>query len=43
MPEAINNGVTKFQGKPIKGNRVWYFIQSVDAAIGSPALLPVLL
>lgn len=40
MPEAINNGVTKFQGKPIKGNRVWYFIQSVDAATGSPALLP---
>lgn len=36
----VNNGVTKFQGTPIKGNRVWYFIQAVTAAIGSPALLP---
>ncbi|PEH49304.1 phage major tail protein, TP901-1 family [Enterococcus faecium] len=41
MPEeTVNNGVKKFQGTPIKGNRVWYFIQSVKAAIGSPALLP---
>ncbi|MGO3608282.1 MAG: phage major tail protein, TP901-1 family [Enterococcus sp.] len=36
----VNNGVTKFQGTPIKGNRVWYFIQAVTAVIGSPALLP---
>ncbi|MHC5281158.1 phage major tail protein, TP901-1 family [Listeria kieliensis] len=36
----INNGITKYQGKPIKGNRVWYFIQSVKVPIGSPALLP---
>lgn len=27
-------------GKPITGSKVFYFIQSVDAAIGSPALLP---
>jgi TP901-1 family phage major tail protein len=41
MPDtAINNGIKKFQGTPIKGNRVWYFIQSVEAPIGSPALLP---
>ena len=38
--DPVNNGVTKFQGTPIKGNRVWYFIQAVSAPIGSPALLP---
>ncbi|HAC2411857.1 TPA_asm: phage major tail protein, TP901-1 family [Listeria monocytogenes] len=37
---VVNNGITKFKGKPIKGNRVWYFIQSVKASIGSPGLLP---
>jgi len=36
----VNNGVTKFQGKAIRGKQVWYFIQAVTAAIGSPALLP---
>ena len=36
----VNNGITKFQGTPVKGKRVWYFIQAVTAPIGSPALLP---
>lgn len=40
MAENINNGVEKYQGKPIRGKRVWYFIQAVTAEIGSPALLP---
>lgn len=40
MPENINNGVKKYQGTPIRGKRVWYFIQAVTAEIGSPALLP---
>lgn len=38
--DPVNNGVTKFQGNAIRGKRVWYFIQSVKAEIGSPALLP---
>ncbi|MGM0137606.1 TP901-1 family phage major tail protein [Enterococcus sp. DIV0755b] len=35
-----NNGVKKFSGKAITGKKVWYFIQSVKAEVGSPALLP---
>ncbi|EKN1390046.1 phage major tail protein, TP901-1 family [Enterococcus faecalis] len=40
MPKTVNNGIKKFQGTPIRGNRVWYFIQSTQVPIGSPALLP---
>lgn len=36
----VDNGVTKFNGKPIQGKYVWYFIQGVNVPIGSPALLP---
>lgn len=35
-----NNGVKKATGKPLVAKKVWYFLQSVDAPIGSPALLP---
>jgi TP901-1 family phage major tail protein len=40
VAETINNGVKKFSGTPIKGKNVWYFIQSIKAPVGSPALLP---
>lgn len=36
--EQANISITT--GKPIVGSKVFYFIQSVDAVIGSPALLP---
>lgn len=32
--------IKKPTGKPLVAKKVWYFIQSVDAPIGSPALLP---
>lgn len=35
-----NNGIQKTTGKALTAKKVWYFIQSVKAAIGSPALLP---
>lgn len=35
-----NNGIKKFTGKAVTAKKVWYFIQSVSAAIGSPALMP---
>lgn len=40
MAEVVNNGITKATGKPLTAKKVWYFIQSTAAAIGSPALLP---
>lgn len=40
MADAINNGIIKPTGKPLNAKRVWYFLQSVDAPIDSPALLP---
>ena len=30
----------KTTGKPIKGNRVWYFLQGVNEPLGSEATLP---
>jgi len=36
----VNNGIKKTTGKALTAKKVWYFIQSVSAAIGSPALLP---
>lgn len=36
----VNNGVKKTTGKALTAKKVWYFIQAVDAPIGSPALLP---
>lgn len=36
----VYNGVTKPTGKPMLAKRIWYFLQSVDAPVGSPALLP---
>lgn len=36
----VNNGVKKTTGKALTAKKVWYFIQSVSAEIGSPALLP---
>lgn len=35
-----NNGIKKFAGKAVTAKKVWYFIQSVSAPVGSPALLP---
>lgn len=32
--------IKKPTGNPLVAKKVWYFIQSVDAPIGSPALLP---
>lgn len=32
--------IKKTTAKPLSAKKVWYFIQSVDAPIGSPALLP---
>lgn len=32
--------IKKFTGKPIKGFKVWYFIQSTQAELEEPALLP---
>lgn len=32
--------INKTTGKPVKGNRVWYFIQGVDEPVGSEATLP---
>lgn len=32
--------IKKPTGKPLVAKKVWYFIQSVDAPIGSPGLLP---
>ena len=34
------NGIKKTVGKALSAKKVWYFLQSVDAPIGSPALLP---
>jgi len=36
----INNGVDRFTGQAILGKNVWYFIQSVEAKVGDPGLLP---
>lgn len=38
--EGINNGVKTVKDMPLSGKDVWYFIQSVDAKVGEPALLP---
>lgn len=32
--------VVKTTSAPVRGNRVWYFVQAVDAVIGSEAVLP---
>ena len=40
MADTINNGITKPTGKPLNAKRVWYFLQSVDVPVGSPAILP---
>lgn len=32
--------IVKTTGKPIKGNRVWYFVQGVNEPLGSDATLP---
>ena len=32
--------ITKTTGKALVAKKVWYFIQSVTAGLGSPALLP---
>ena len=34
--------LTKTTGKALVAKKVWYFIQSVTAELGSPALLPAL-
>lgn len=36
----VYNGIKKATGKALAAKKVWYFLQSVDAPIGSPALLP---
>lgn len=37
---TVNNGIKRFTGNPLNAKKVWYFIQSVKAEIGSPGLLP---
>lgn len=32
--------VVKTTSAPVRGNRVWYFVQAVDAALGADAVLP---
>lgn len=39
MAEAYN-GIKKTVGKALSAKKIWYFLQAVDAPIGSPALLP---
>lgn len=34
------SSIKKFTGKAVTAKKIWYFIQSVSAAVGSPALLP---
>jgi TP901-1 family phage major tail protein len=38
--ETINNGITKTNAKAIVGKKVLYFIQDVNAKVGSPAIYP---
>lgn len=38
--ETINNGITKTNAKAIVGKKILYFIQDVNAPIGSPAIYP---
>lgn len=40
MTENINNGIEKTNAKAIVGKKVLYFIQDVNAKIGSPAIYP---
>lgn len=40
MAENINNGIEKTNAKAIVGKKVLYFIQDVNAKIGSPAIYP---
>lgn len=34
------SNIKKFTGKAVTAKKIWYFIQSVTAPLGSPALLP---
>lgn len=38
--KVVYNGIQKATGKPLVAKKVWYFLQSVDAPIGSKAVLP---
>lgn len=38
--EGVNNGVTTVKDTPLSGKDVWYFIQSTEAKVGDPAILP---
>ncbi len=38
--KQINNGVIKVTDKPVVAKSIWYFIQSVNAPIGSAAYFP---
>lgn len=40
MADTKYNAIKKPTGKPLIAKKVWYFIQPVDAPIGSGALLP---
>lgn len=37
---SINNGVKFVKDTPYRGKDVWYFLQSVDAPVGDPGILP---
>lgn len=37
---SINNGVKFVKDTPYRGKDVWYFLQSVDAPVGAPGILP---
>lgn len=36
----VNNGVKFAKDTPYRGKDVWYFLQSVDAKVGDPGILP---
>lgn len=38
----VDNGVTATKGNPLLGKKVWYFLQSTQAPVGSKAVLPSL-
>lgn len=36
----VNNGISFVKDTPYRGKDVWYFLQSVDAPVGDPGVLP---
>lgn len=40
MADYVDNGVETVTAKPTLAKSIWYFIQSIDALVGSKAILP---